>query len=126
MYKKIIRHCAALSTRHVIAYALILTIFFEAFTIGFRFGLSFQSTRDTAVIGLYTFGLRIHHGYIGLFLLPLAWCAPLGLRHALWILAIGVVLSDLIHHFLILWPITGDPQFDLVYPGHPYWSNAKP
>ena len=105
---------------------LLAAIIMEAITIGIRFGLNFESTRDTSVVGTFTCGLRVHHGYIGLFLIPLAWCAPLGLRHALWIFALGLVLSDLMHHFLVLWPITGDPQFDLVYPDHPYWSNAKP
>jgi len=25
-------------------------------------------------------------------------------------------LSDIVHHFLVLWPITGNPEFDLFYP----------
>ena len=66
--------------------------------------------------------LRVHHGYIGLLLLPLGWCFPLGIRHALWIIAIGLIVSDLMHHFLVLWPITGTPQFDFIYPDHPYWK----
>ena len=35
-----------------------------------------------------------------------------------WMLAIGLGLffSDLIHHFLVLWPVVGSPQFDFFYP----------
>lgn len=35
-----------------------------------------------------------------------------------WMLAIGLGLffSDLIHHFLVLWPVVGSPQFDVFYP----------
>jgi hypothetical protein len=34
----------------------------------------------------------------------------------LWILAFSLIASDLIHHFLVLWPLTGSPHFDLTYP----------
>ena len=117
MFQKLLTHCAALSIWKVLCWGLVLAVLIEAVTIALRFGLSLESTRDTAsTIGRFTFGLRIHHGYIGLFLVPLAWCFPLGLRHILWIIAIGLIVSDLAHHFLVLWPITGSPQFDLVYP----------
>ena len=68
-----------------------------------------------------SFGLRVHHGYIGIFLLPLAYPFPRGLRHALCIIAIGLIVSDLFHHFIVLWPIYGSPQFDFIYPDHPLW-----
>jgi hypothetical protein len=116
MYKQLLVYCASLSLRRVLLYALILAVIIEAITMGFRFGLNLQSTRDTSFIAVLTCGLRIHHGYIGLFLIPLGWCAPRGLRHALWIIGLGLLLSDLMHHFLVLWPITGSPQFDFVYP----------
>jgi hypothetical protein len=99
-------------------WCLILTVAFEAGTCFLRFGLDYQTSRDTAYLKAFTFGLRIHHGYIGLFMLltlPLfrrdRWLWP-------WIFRIGMalVLSDLIHHFLVLWPVTGGPQFDLFYP----------
>jgi len=36
----------------------------------------------------------------------------------LWTMVMGLslFLSDVIHHFLVLWPIVGDPEFHLVYP----------
>ena len=125
MYRRAITFCAACSGWQLLALGLFLAVLFEAITVGLRFGIGMQSTRDTAMIGSMTLGLRIHHGYIGLLLIPLAWCFPLGLRHALWMIAIGLIFSDLFHHFLVLWPITGSPQFDLVYPDHPYWRKDK-
>ena len=31
-------------------------------------------------------------------------------------LGAALILSDLVHHYAILWPIVGSPQFDLTYP----------
>ena len=126
MFKKTMALCAALNGWQVIAFGLLLAVVFEAITAGLRYGLRLESTRDTTMIGAMTLGLRIHHGYIGLLIIPLAWCFPRGLRHALWMIAIGLIFSDLAHHFLVLWPVTGSPQFDLVYPDHPYWRRNNP
>ena len=38
----------------------------EALTCVLRFAVRLQSTRDTTFIGRFTFGYRVHHGYIGL------------------------------------------------------------
>jgi len=83
-----------------------------------RFGMGLQSTRDTGLIGYLTFNIRIHHGYVGLLMLVVAWLwpQPLLLRNALVIIGGGCLVSDLVHHFLVLWPVTGSPEFDLVYP----------
>ena len=122
MFNKVLSCCASLTLWKVLCHGLILAIVLEAITVVLRFGFKLESTRDTTMIGTMTFGLRVHHGYIGLFLVPLAWCFPLGLRHALWIIAIGLIFSDLVHHFIVLWYFIGDPQFDIIYPQHPYWS----
>ena len=126
MLTRLFAYCATLTLWKVFAFGLVLAVIFEAVTVGFRFGLNLQSTRDTAAIGGWTFGLRVHHGYIGLFLVPLAWCFPRGIRHALWMIGIGLIVSDLMHHFLVLWPITGEPQFDFIYPDHPFWRKDQP
>jgi hypothetical protein len=107
MFKQLLTRCAALSFRQVVIAGLGLAVVIEAITAALRFGLHLESTRDTA-------------SSIGM--LPLGWCFPAGLRHLLWIIAIGLIFSDLAHHFLVLWPITGSPQFDFVYPQHPFWS----
>lgn len=94
------------------------TVAFEGVTLLGRFGLGLQSTRDTSWLKHWTFGLRIHHAYFGLLMVLVA----VGRGHkdwwGDWLLRIGLalVLSDLIHHFLVLWPITGSPEFDIVYP----------
>ena len=100
--------------------SILLPLIFEGITLLCRYGFRLESTRDTAsTVGKLTFGLRIHHGYIGLLILFIfykwlkdkpgwvQWLAPLGF---------ALIFSDLIHHFLVLWPIEGDPHFDFVYP----------
>ena len=106
-------------SRRDVYWVIALTVLFEAVTYVFRFGLGLQSTRDTGALKHWTFGLRIHHAYIGLLLLPLALLLPRGHFLRTWGVRVGLALvaSDLAHHFLVLWPITGDPAFDLVYPG---------
>ena len=96
-----------------------LTLFIESLTIMGRFGFNFQSTRDTAsTIGKITFGVRVHHGYIGI----LINCIIMFLKKTNpniknWIITLGLslIFSDLIHHFLVLCPITGHHHFDLIY-----------
>lgn len=96
------------------------TSVFEIVTCVLRFGLHLESTKNTAsTIGRLTCGIRVHHSYIG-GVVVLAACLfwnryP---KASWWMLAIGLGLffSDLIHHFLVLWPIFGSPQFDLTYP----------
>jgi hypothetical protein len=92
----------------------------EALTVLLRFGWELESTRDTAAtIGWLTNGLRVHHGYCGLVLVTLGYGLS---QHAskttrsLYIVGWALIFSDLIHHFAVLWPITGSPQFDLFYP----------
>lgn len=88
-------------------------------TVWLRFSMNMQSTRDTVWFSTLTFGYRVHHGYVGLLVLilvALLWGRWPFICRGLAALGIALVLSDLIHHFLILWPITGSPQFDLVYP----------
>jgi hypothetical protein len=60
--------------------------------------------------------VRIHHAYVGLAVIALGLLVARG-PALTWSLVIGtaLVLSDLVHHFLVLWPITGSPQFDLFY-----------
>lgn len=101
-----------------VMWGLALAAAIEAVTIFCRFGLGLKATRDTGWIAPYTFGWRIHHGYCGVLLLALALflgAAP-GLRSAAIIVGIGLAVSDFVHHFLVLWPLTGSPELDLRYP----------
>lgn len=108
------------AARHPRAAALAATLAFEAVTLVARFGLGLEATRDTAsTVGLLTGGLRIHHGYAGLLLLALLRVAPLARRDEtplLRAIGIGLLASDLLHHFVVLYLATGSPQFDLFYP----------
>lgn len=100
-----------------------LTLAIELICIVLRFGFGAESTAATAsTIGVLTFGIRIHHGYVGALLIPLglAWkIRRQSIGWSLFVIGIALVFSDLIHHFLVLWPITGSPHFDLVYPPSP-------
>ncbi|HAI10268.1 MAG TPA: hypothetical protein DCM28_01100 [Phycisphaerales bacterium] len=105
--------------RHILLYAVALTFLFELLTVILRFGFAMESTRDTAsTIGLMTMGLRVHHGYIGLIMIAAAVFIRPQHMLAKWVFIAGLALfaSDMIHHFLVLWPATGSPQFHLVYP----------
>ncbi len=98
---------------------LALTAIIEGLTCLFRFGFRLESTRDTASwVAPLTFGIRIHHGYVGVLLCLASWLLirrePA--RRATLICGAALALSDLIHHFVVLWLVTGDPQFDLFYP----------
>ena len=108
------------TTRDVILGSVAATFVFEAITCVMRFGMRLESTRDTAsTVGRLTFGIRIHHSYIGIVVVLIAWRVwsryP---KRSRWLMMIGIGLfaSDMIHHFLVLWPVTGSPCFDLVYP----------
>ena len=96
---------------------LVLAVLIEAITVFNRFVLGLRA-RDHPDIAEFFFGLRIHHGYWGLACLAAWGLAALGPRgrgagwRALLLAAgIGLVLSDAVHHFLVLWPITGSPEF---------------
>ncbi len=106
-----------LGARALLLYTLALALVMEAVTLFFRFGLHLESTRDTRFLAGLTFGIRIHHGYVGLLMVLLAFIPARGaaLRNGLILLGGALLLSDLIHHFLVLWPITGSPEFDLSY-----------
>jgi len=85
-----------------------------------RYGFEMQSTRDTAsTIGVLTFGLRIHHGYVGVVMILSALVTaarwPRMRPHLLVWGGAALVCSDLIHHFLVLWPIEGSPEFHIWY-----------
>jgi hypothetical protein len=108
---------AARPVWQIVLLGLALALGIEAITCLLRFGFDLQSTRDTAAAGRFTLGLRIHHGYFGVLALLLCAAVPSKpLRTLLLMAGIGLALSDLAHHFLVLWTVTGDPEFHLRYP----------
>jgi len=100
-------------TRTDLLWILILTTAFEAFTCLLRFGLGLKATHHLAPLHKRTLNLRIHHSYVGAALTLFALTFPSADPLAPWTLRLGIALlaSDLIHHFLILWPITGRHEF---------------
>ena len=104
----------------IVTSTVIITILMELLTIILRFGFKLESSRDTAsTVGRLTFGLRIHHGYIGVLMVVVAWCyiEPNTPCYE-WFMIVGISLSisDFIHHVCVLWPIVGNPEFHLIYP----------
>lgn len=101
-------------------WVVFLTILFESITALLRFYFGLESSVCTAsAIGAVTYGVRIHHGYIGILLFAFSISYRRRrprIAETLEIVAMALFLSDLIHHFLVLWPLTGDPQFHLLYP----------
>mgnify|MGYP000605791933 CR=1 FL=1 len=96
----------------------LLTLLIEALTIAGRFGLGLQAANPHFVVKACTFGLRVHHSYLGVICLLAAICLrkKLALRDLALALGGALLVSDLAHHFLVLWPITGHHEFYFVYP----------
>lgn len=108
---------AGLSPRATAASTAALTAAIEFVTVTLRFGLGLQAHTSTSWMAPLTFGYRIHHGYWGALLLAVAailWRRP-ALRNALIVVGASLFLSDMIHHFLVLWPLTGSPEFYIRY-----------
>ncbi len=113
-------HIQRATTKQLVHWSFLLTAVLETITCVLRFGFGLSSTRDTAsTIGRLTLGVRIHHGYIGFAMLLVGYAIlrryPVLAKVTL-VVGGGLFFSDMIHHFLVMWPITGDPHFHLWYP----------
>jgi len=100
-----------------IAWCLLLAAAIEILTCLLRFGFHLEASRDTDFLCGITCGLRIHHAYLGLVLIVLGLLFARG-PVLQWSVIVGaaLVISDLVHHFLVLWTVTGKPEFQLFYP----------
>ena len=98
-----------------------LAMGFTAVSAFLRFGLNLRASRSTRPLARFTRGWRIHHGYPGILMLVAALvpAVPPVWRSALVLVGWALVLSDFIHHFLLLWLLQGSPEFDLRYPKGP-------
>lgn len=94
-----------------------LTTAIESVSAFFRFALEMTSQNDTAFMASYTFNLRIHHGYFGVLLLLIAlfFKDKQPMKNSSIIIGWSLILSDLIHHFIVLWIFTGNHDFFLTY-----------
>ena len=115
-FKKGKKYIANLSGKKAFVIGVLFALVFEGISCLFRFGFGLESTRDTAFMAPLTFGIRIHHGYMGLLLfLPLSFRKRREWVNLGVIIGTGLLLSDLIHHFIILWLFIGSPEFHWVY-----------
>ncbi len=114
---RLTRRLAALSPKAIAIAIAILTAAIELVTVILRFGLGLEAQVDTAWMARFTFGYRDHHGYWGVLLLIVAAFVRKrpALRNAFLVIGASLFLSDMIHHFLVLWPVTGSPEFHLRY-----------
>lgn len=110
---------ATLETPTVLGVGLLAAVLLEGATVALRFGLGWTSPEKTGTLARFTRGWRIHHLYPGLVLILAAAVVPMpsALGNLAWMLGIMLALSDALHHFAVLWPLTGDHEFDLRYPG---------
>ncbi len=108
-----------LTGKEIVLWSFILTAVIELLTIILRFGFKLESTRDTAfIVGVLTHGIRIHHGYVGVVVVIIGlFCFKVQPAFSRWMVVAGasLICSDLIHHFLVLLPIVGSPEFHLLY-----------
>ncbi|MBL9085702.1 MAG: hypothetical protein JNM10_01035 [Planctomycetia bacterium] len=110
---------ATLETPTVLGVGLLAAVLLEGATVALRFGLGWTSPEKTGTLARFTRGWRIHHLYPGLVLILVAAVVPMpaALANLAWMFGIMLALSDALHHFAVLWPLTGDHEFDLRYPG---------
>lgn len=90
---------------------------FELITLILRFGFGLQATRDTAALASLLQGYRVHHMYLGAAVLILAPCIrDVACRNGIVAIGLGLVVSDLVHHFVVLRMMTGSAEFHFRYP----------
>ncbi len=104
----------------MIEWKLILGVLFiaEAITLFLRFAMNKES-KDYHVGKMNKKWKKRkfhwHHFLLGLAIIPLAFFFSNFTEQFLINLGIGIFLSDLVHHFVVLMFITGSPEFCLVY-----------
>tara|TARA_R100001126_G_scaffold65809_1_gene37674 strand:- start:212 stop:583 length:372 start_codon:yes stop_codon:yes gene_type:complete len=101
----------------LIAFGIVGAILLELLTIYLRFGRRMTAPEKTAWLGRMTRGYRVHHGYHGFTLIPAGMLIfPGAAGEWLAIAGIALLLSDAIHHFIVLKWVTGHHEFWVKYP----------
>src|SRR5262245_40232996 len=110
----------SLNPRQVLTGTLVATVLFEGLALLFHFVFGWEARVTNADnLGWLTGGFRLHPGLLGLLMLVAA--LVFRARRAVlttWLIILGggLLISDLIRHLFILWPITGNPDLSLFYP----------
>jgi hypothetical protein len=96
---------------------VLVTCAIELVTVALRFGCGLRSDTHTRWLAKITAGRRIHHAYLGVAVMATSLIveSSSALCHALVVVGASLALSDLVHHYLVLWPLTGDPEFRTRY-----------
>ena len=101
----------------LIAFGIVGAILLELLTIYLRFGRRMTAPEKTAWRGRMTRGYRVHHGYHGFTLIPAGMLIfPGAAGEWLAIAGSALLLSDAIHHFIVLKWVTGHHEFWVKYP----------
>lgn len=98
--------------------AAAVTVLFEAVTCAFRFGCGLTAREDLTWMRRWTRGLRLHHGYPGVAMVGVSFAGALSgpIESAVIIVGWGLLLSDAVHHFVVLPLTVGRTEFDLRFP----------
>jgi hypothetical protein len=119
MIRKLLSATSPRSTRRAeIICTALLTLLIEGVTLIFRFVFGVQAAQATSFVSSLSFGLRVHHCYVGAVVCALAFLFAQGSWLRVWALRLGLALvfSDLLHHFVVMMLIIGHHEFDLFYP----------
>jgi hypothetical protein len=104
---------------------LIVAFLIEIITLFGRFFFKLSSKKIYIKL-MQKFGLKsfvhFHHSFFGLILSFFSFYYGLTF---LFNLGLGMILSDLFHHFVILWSIVGNPEFHIFYKNPKYFQKEK-
>jgi hypothetical protein len=109
---------ATMPSQEALGVGLLVAVAIELATIVLRFGGGWKSPEVTRCCSRWTRGWRVHHGYVGVafvlgaLLLPM----PAAVATIALVLGVGLAISDALHHFAVLWPVTGSHEFYVRYP----------
>ena len=105
------------SKRSFIVTVIVFAMVIEIITCLGRFGFKISMKEHESTVKKNTFGVRIHHGYIGAFLLLAAYAMThLNILkdfdfRLVYVAGWALLISDIIHHFIVLYLITGKTEF---------------
>ncbi|MFH0951969.1 MAG: hypothetical protein V1838_02135 [Patescibacteria group bacterium] len=104
------------NTGEMILLGLLLAVFFEMVTSLFRFAFYHLVIRFHRTVAILTGGYHVHHAFIGIIFLIIGLIiADPGVKNIAIFIGVGLLVSDLLHHFVVLWIVTGQHEFQLRY-----------
>ena len=102
---------------------VVIAFCLEVLTLFGRFFLKFSSKvfyiKLVKKLGFRYF-IHFHHMFFGMLISSASFFFEL---HFFFNFGLGMILSDMIHHFIVLWLIVGDPEFHIIYRNAKYFEN---